>query len=189
MNLKKYAVEHSVPIIEDDGLEFIKDYIKKNNVERILEIGTAIGYSSINFANIDEDIFVKTIERNIDMFSYAKKAVTYYNLENQIELTYGDALEIQIEGQFDLIFIDAAKAQYIKFFEQFKDNLSDNGVIICDNLNFHGIIHKDNKDIPSRDLRQLMRKLRNFISFLKENEEFETEFHEVGDGISISKRR
>ncbi|XMB85155.1 O-methyltransferase [Mycoplasmatota bacterium WC44] len=189
MDLRKYALENNVPIIEEDGLKFIQDYIKENNVTRILEIGTAIGYSSINFAILGKDIFVKTLERNKDMFSYAKMAVSHFEMEKQIELSFGDALDTEVDGEFDLIFIDAAKAQYIKFFEKFKHNLSKNGVIICDNLNFHGIIHKDNDEISSRDLRQLMRKLRNFISYLKENEEFNTEFYEIGDGISISKRR
>ncbi|XMB66145.1 O-methyltransferase [Mycoplasmatota bacterium zrk1] len=189
MNLKQYANDNKVPIIEDDGLEFIVDYIKKNNVKRILEIGTAIGYSAINFAKISEEIFVKTIERDESMFSYASEAIKHYKLENQIEIVFKDALEIDIMEKYDLIFIDAAKAQYIKFFEKFSKNLDTNGAIICDNLDFHGIIHKDSSEIKSRDLRQLMRKLRNFIEFLRSNDDFETVFHKIGDGISVSKRR
>jgi len=189
MDLKQYAIDNNVPIIEDDGLEFILEFIKKNNVKRILEVGTAIGYSAINFASISGDIFVKTIERDESMFSYATKAISHYKMTEQIEVVFGDALNIEITGEFDLIFIDAAKAKYKKCFERLQKNLSKEGTVICDNLNFHGIIHKDNSEIKSRALRQLMKKLRNFIEFLKNNEEFKTSFYDTGDGISVSKRR
>lgn len=96
-------------------------------------------------------------------------------------------LEVEINGKFDMIFIDAAKAQYIKFFEKFKYNLSDNGVIISDNLSFHGLTEPD-VVIKNRNLRQLVRKINNYKQYLLENSEFKTEFYDIGDGITVSKR-
>ena len=137
--LEKYAEENNVPIIQKEGLNFILNYIKENKVKKILEIGTAIGYSAISMALIDKNIKITTIERNKEMFSLAKKNVKDFNLEKRINIIYADALEAEIKDKYDLIFIDAAKAQYIKFFEKYKSNLKENGAIITDNLNFHGL--------------------------------------------------
>ena len=96
-----------------------------------------------------------------------------------------DALEVNLTKQYDLIFIDAAKSQYIKFFEKFENNLKKGGVIVSDNLNFHGLTHTK-EPIESRNVRGLVRKLNLYIDFLKENTKFNTQFYEIGDGVSIS---
>ena len=150
--LEKYAEENNVPIIQKEGLNFILNYIKENKVKKILEIGTAIGYSAINMALIDENIKITTIERNKEMFSLAKKNVKDFNLEKRINIIYADALEAEIKDKYDLIFIDAAKAQYIKFFEKYKSNLKENGAIITDNLNFHGLANNP-EEIHSKNLK------------------------------------
>lgn len=185
-DLEKYAEENNVPIIQKEGLNFILNYIKENKVKKILEIGTAIGYSAINMALIDENIKITTIERNKEMFSLAKKNVKDFNLEKRINIIYADALEAEIKDKYDLIFIDAAKAQYIKFFEKYKSNLKENGAIITDNLNFHGLANNP-EEIHSKNLKALVRKINNYKEFLKENKEFKTNFYEKGDGISVSK--
>ena len=184
--LEKYAEENNVPIIQKEGLNFILNYIKENKVKKILEIGTAIGYSAINMALIDENIKIKNIERNKEMFSLATKNVKDFNLEKRINIIYADALEAEIKDKYDLIFIDAAKAQYIKFFEKYKSNLKENGAIITDNLNFHGLANNP-EEIHSKNLKALVRKINNYKEFLKENKEFKTNFYEKGDGISVSK--
>jgi len=184
--LEEYAKKENVPIIQKDGLEFIVNYIKENNVKSILEIGTAIAYSAINFANVSDDIKITTIERNEKMYKKALENIKNFSRENQINIIFGDALEVEVNGKYDLIFIDAAKAQYIKFFEKYKKNLKKDGVIISDNLDFHGLADKEN--IESKNLRQLMRKLNDYKKFLTENKEFNTVFYSVGDGISISER-
>lgn len=184
--LEKYAEENNVPIIQKEGLNFILNYIKENKVKKILEIGTAIGYSAINMALIDENIKITTIERNKEMFSLATKNVKDFNLEKRINIIYADALEAEIKDKYDLIFIDAAKAQYIKFFEKYKSNLKENGAIITDNLNFHGLANNP-EEIHSKNLKALVRKINNYKEFLKENKEFKTNFYEKGDGISVSK--
>ena len=184
--LEKYAEENNVPIIQKEGLNFILNYIKENKVKKILEIGTAIGYSAINMALIDENIKITTIERNKEMFSLATKNVKDFNLEKRINIIYADALEAEIKDKYDLIFIDAAKAQYIKFFEKYKSNLKEDGAIITDNLNFHGLANNP-EEIHSKNLKALVRKINNYKEFLKENKEFKTNFYEKGDGISVSK--
>ena len=185
-DIKKYAYKKNVPIIQDGGINFIIEYIKKNKVKRILEIGTAIGYSSIRFASVDENIFITTIERDDLMYKEATKNIEKLNFKNRINVIHGDALEIEIKGKYDLIFIDDEKSQYIKFFEKYKYNLNENGSIITDNLSFHGLVDDDSKT-NNRNTKQLVKKIRNYIEFLNNNNEFDTEFYKIGDGISVSK--
>ncbi len=184
--LEKYAKENNVPIIQKDGLNFIVDYIRNNNIKKILEIGTAIGYSAINMALINPEIQITTIERNKEMYDKAHLNIKKFNLEKRINIIFGDALTIKINGKYDLIFIDAAKAQYIKFFEKYKVNLNKNGIIITDNLNFHGLTNNI-ENIQSKNLKALVKKINNYKEFLKENQEFNTKFYEIGDGIAVSK--
>lgn len=184
--LEEYAKKYNIPIMMKDGIEFLKDYINKNNVLNILEIGTAIGYSAIQMC-LDSKAKVLTIERDVNRYNIALENINKFNLNDRINVINADALDIDVNGTYDLIFIDAAKSQSIKFFEKFKSNLNSNGVIITDNLNFHGLTHTKEK-IESRNVRQLVRKINNYINFLKDNKEFVTTFLDIGDGISISKR-
>ena len=186
--LEEYAKINNVPIMMKDGIEFLTQYIKENNVKTILEIGSAIGYSAIKMALVDKSIKVTTIERDTNRFNEAVKNIKEFNLENQIEIINADALEYEDKKQYDLIFIDAAKAQYIKFFEKYKTNLKQDGTIISDNLDFHGLV-KNPELTSNRNTKQLVRKINTYIEFLKENKEFKTEFISLGDGIGISKRQ
>lgn len=186
--IEEYAKENNVPIMMKDGIEFLTQYIKENNVKRVLEIGSAIGYSAIRMALVDKDIKVTTIERDTNRYKEAVKNIKEFNLENQIEIINVDALEYEDKKQYDLIFIDAAKAQYIKFFEKYKTNLKQDGTIISDNLDFHGLV-KNPELTSNRNTKQLVRKINTYIEFLKENKEFKTEFISLGDGIGISKRQ
>lgn len=182
--LEKYAKENHVPIMMKDGIDFLLAYLKKQNYKTVLEIGTAIGYSAIRMAKISKDIKVVTLERDLKMYNEALKNIEKFGLTDQIKVIFTDALDIEIKDKFDLIFIDAAKAQYIKFFEKYKDNLNPGGTIVSDNLNFHGLTSDSN--IQSRSLRQLVRKINAYVDFLKNNEEFTTTFYNTGDGISLS---
>ena len=186
--LRNHALNNNIPIMQDGGIEFILDYIKNNNIKSILEIGSAIGYSAIRFASIDSKIKVTTIERDDERYNQAINNIKEFELDNQITIIHGDALLTEINGMYDLIFIDAAKSQYIKFFEKYSKNLNKDGVIISDNLSFHGLVEDDSKT-NNRNTKQLVKKIRKYIEFLKNNEEFETEFLEVGDGVSVSKLR
>ncbi len=185
--LEEYAKEYNIPIMMEDGIEFLCDYIKKHNIKRILEIGTAIGYSAIKMASIDKDIKITTIERDKDRYSLALKNISDFKLEEQIDVILDDALNVDLSVKYDLIFIDAAKGQYIKFFEKFKKNLNNNGVIISDNLSFHGLVESDWSTL-TRNVRGLVRKIKNYKDFLDENKEFKTDYYDIGDGIGVSRR-
>lgn len=185
--LEEYAKIHNIPIMEKEGIEFLTGYIKKNNIKNILEIGTAIGYSAIEMANVSEDIFVTTIERDIERYDEAIKNINIFKLDKKINAIYGDALEVDVDGTYDLIFIDAAKAQSIKFFEKYEKNLTNNGTIITDNINFHGLTFSNEK-ITSRNMRQLIRKIRDYLSFLDSNNEYNSKYINIGDGLMISRK-
>ena len=189
LNIEKYAKDNNVPIMLPDGIEFLLNYIKENNVKTILEIGTAIGYSAIRMALISGDIKVTTIERDIDRYNEAIKNISDFSLENQINVIYADAFDVDLSEKFDLIFIDAAKSQYIKFFEKFKYNLNETGTIISDNLEFHGLVENKENVSLSRNVRGLVRKINEYVAFLKDNREFKTDFYSIGDGIGVSVRK
>ena len=183
--IEKYAEEHNIPIMQKSGINFLTKFIAENNVKNILEIGSAIGYSAIKMALVNDKVKVTTIEKDDGRYLMALKNIKEFDLEKRITLISGDALDINLEDKYDLIFIDAAKGQYIKFFEKYSKNLKKNGVIVSDNLDFHGLVEKEER-IPSKNLRQLVNKIRNYIEFLKTNTEFTTKFYKIGDGISIS---
>ncbi len=187
-DLETYALVHNIPIMLPDGIAFLTNYIKEHKIKKILEIGSAIGYSAIKMALLGKEVHVTTIERDPIRYQLAVENIKAFELEGQIEILLKDALVVELTDQYDLIFIDAAKSQYIKFFEKFKKNLTQDGVIVSDNLDFHGLT-KTTERIASRNVRQLVRKINSYITFLKENEEFETRFYSLGDGVGVSKRR
>lgn len=188
LELEQYAVDNNVPIVTKEGLELIKLLVKINNCKNILEIGTAIGYCSINLALLDKEIHIDTIERKEAMYNKANENIKKINLENQITTFIDDALEFDISKlnnkKYDLIFIDAAKAQYRRFFEKYMVLLNENGIIVSDNLLFHGLVEQE--IIDGKDLRALIRKIKNYNNWLFENEEFDTTFLRIGDGMAIS---
>lgn len=185
--LEKYAKDNFIPIMQKEGMEYLNSFIKENKILNILELGSAIGYSAINMALVDSKIHVLTIERDIDRYNEAVKNINNFNLNEQIEIFNKDIFDIELNQKFDLIFIDAAKGQNIKFFLKFKDNLSENGFIITDNIKFHGLT-ENVEEIKSRNLRQMIRKINEYVLFLKNNGEFKTKFIDIGDGLSISWR-
>lgn len=189
LEMEKYASLHNVPIIEKDSIALIMKYIKTNKIKNILEIGSAIGYSAILMASVDKDVTVTTIERDETRYMECLKNVKKCGFEQKINVVFQDALEVNLSNvSYDMIFIDAAKAQSIKFFEKFKYFLKDNGVIITDNLKFHGNVGKS-AEIESKNLRALVSKIEDYIEFLKENKEFDTKFYDVGDGLAVSVKK
>lgn len=189
LDMEEYAKEKNIPIMQKDGIAFLMKYIKNNNIKNVLEIGSAIGYSAILMASSNTEVKVTTIERDEVNYLECIKNVKKCNFESKVNVVFQDALEVNLtEGtEYDLIFIDATKGQYRKFFEKFQYFLAPNGVIVTDNLKFHGYVGKSDT-IESKNLRQLVKKIEGYIDYLKTNEEFETKFYDVGDGISISKR-
>jgi len=185
--IKKYAEENNVPIMQDSGIRYLTEYIRKNNnIKNILEIGTAIGYSAIMMCLVRDDVVVTTIERDEKRYLEAIKNIKKFNLEERINLIYNDALEVKLNDNYDLIFIDAAKAQNTKFFERFERNLVNGGTIITDNMFFHGLVFKSDEEIESKNLRQLVRKVKDYKLFLENNTRYETEILKIGDGLAVS---
>ena len=183
--IEKYAEENNVPIMQKDGIEFLTKYIKENNIKHILEIGSAIGYSAIKMALVNDDIKVTTIERDKTRYDLAVSNINKFNLNKRINIILNDALNIELDEKYDLIFIDAAKSQYIKFFNKFDKNLNKNGIIVTDNLSFHGLVEDDSKT-NNRNTKQLVKKIRKYIEFLKENKDYDTTFYKLGDGVAVS---
>lgn len=189
LEMEQYAKEKNVPIIEKESIAYIMKYIKANNVKNILEIGSAIGYSAILMASASQTVKVTTIERDEIRYMECLKNVKKCGLDKEVNVVFQDALDVNLTGvTYDLIFIDAAKGQYKKFFEKFQYFLAPGGVIITDNLKFHGYVGKK-ETIESKNLRGIVDKIESYIEFLKTNEEFDTEFIDVGDGISVSRRK
>ncbi|MBF0987287.1 MAG: O-methyltransferase [Clostridiales bacterium] len=184
--VKKEALEMDVPIMEDDTINYIKKYIVENKVKRILEIGTAVGYSGLNYLSLDYDISLVTIERDENRYLKALQNFKEAGLESRVDIIFKDALEVDINDKFDLIILDGAKGQNINFFNKFKKNLEANGTIITDNMYLHGYVNKDEEDITSRNLRALVRKIKDYHNFLEENEEYDSEILKIGDGIAVS---
>ena len=181
--IEEYGIKNNVPIMSEDTIETIKNIITVNEFHTILEIGTAIGYSTICFASTPGVTNITSIERDPIRSAIAVNNVKKSELKN-ITLRHTDALEIELNDKFDLIIIDAAKSQNMKFFNKFKDNLNEDGIIIIDNLSFHGYVNQTER-IKSRNLRQMVNKIRKFIDFLNNNEEFTVKYIEVGDTLTL----
>ena len=164
--LEEYAKCNNIPIMLKDGIEYMCNYIKENNIKNILEIGSAIGYSAIRMAMVDDDIFVTTIEKDVNRYNIAVSNIKKYNLENRIKILNEDALESVIDGKFDLIFIDASKGNNINFFNRYKVNLNDNGVIITDNLSFHGLVENESK-IVTKNQKGIVKKIKKLSWFFR----------------------
>lgn len=188
-NIKKAALDENIPIMQDETIDFITNFIERKNVRTILEIGTAVGYSAIMMALSNPLVRIVTIEKDNDRYIKALKNVKKMNLEDRITLVFNDALDVNLDEKFDLIIIDAAKSKNLDFFSHFEKNLEVNGSIITDNINFHGYTKKNISEIPSRNIRGLVKKIRIYIDFLNDNSKYETNFYDLGDGISVTERR
>ena len=186
--LEVSARSRGIPIMMSDGIDYLCDYINKNNIKNILEIGSAIGYSAIRMALVDNDIKITTIERDNERYNEAVRNIDEFSLGGQIEIILGDAMDIEVNGLYDLIFIDASKGHNIDFFNKYKKNLREHGVIITDNLSFHGLVENEELAI-TRGQRGIVRKIKNFIEFLDKQEDFYTEYISLGDKIAVSKRK
>jgi predicted O-methyltransferase YrrM len=184
-DIKEKALKEGVPIIKDEGLIFLLSLIKENNYKDILELGTAVGYSSMEMAKLDKDIHIDTLEKNIDMYNQAIKNIEDNNLNNQIKVHFGPIEEYKTDKMYDLIFVDAAKAQYGKYMEQFINNLKPEGKMVFDNMIFHGLIY-DVDNIQSKNLRNLVKKIIKFRQLVHNDERFDIMMNDnIGDGILV----
>jgi len=191
IEMEQYATEHGVPIMELSGIETILQILRIADSKRILEVGTAIGYSALRMATVLPDATIITIERDSERYSIAEEYIKRANKTNQIEIIKGDALEVvptvEQYGLFDCIFIDAAKGQYKKFFELYSRFLQADGLIITDNVLFKGLVYE--QDVQNKRVRSLVTKINDFNQWLMKHPEFDTVIIPVGDGVAISKKR
>ena len=187
--IRDYADENNVPIMQDEGIEFLTSFIEKKGVKDILEIGTAIGYSAIMMASVNPSIHITTIERDEARYMEALKNIKKFDLENRITLIYNDALNVELDNEYDLIFIDAAKGKNQDFFNHFEKNLKSDGYIITDNMGFHGYVEMNEDELPSKNIRGIVKKIKDYIYFLENNMQFKTTIYKIGDGIAVTERR
>ena len=187
--IKQKALEEKIPIIMDDTLEVIDEILSKDKPEKILEIGTAVGYSAICFSKyLKENGRIDTIEREEDRVIQAKENIQRAGVEKRINILFGDAVEIlpTLNDKYDVIFIDAAKGKYPFFLKEALRMLNSNGIILADNVLYKGYVMSD---YNKHKQRTAVRNLREFLKELDENEELEVKVLEVGDGLAIAKKK
>ena len=185
--IKKKALNEHIPIIMDDTLEVMEKYLTKLQPKKILEIGTAVGYSAMCFSEfLAEDGVIDTIERDEDRIKEAKENFKKVGVEDKINLYEGDAVEIlpTLNKKYDAVFIDAAKGKYPFFLKESLRMLNTHGIIFADNILYKGYVMKD---YNKHKQRTAVRNLREYIKEVSENPNLETEILEVGDGLAISK--
>ena len=191
-NMEQFAKEQHIPIMEIVAIESLLQFLRLQQPKSILEIGSAIGYSAIRMALALPEAVMTTIEKDEGRFQLASSYVNQAELTERIQLLQGDALEIDTNnfklGQYDALFIDAAKGQYQRFFDKYSPLVPSGGVIYCDNMLMHGFTEIDIQDVPRRK-RTMVRNLQQFTSWLMNHEEYETTFLPIGDGITISIKR
>ena len=187
LKIKEKALEEHIPIIMDDTLEVIEKYMLQMKPNRILEIGTAVGYSAMCFSEfLSEEGVIDTIERDEDRIREAKENIKKVEVEDRINIYEGDAVEIlpTLNEKYDMVFIDAAKGKYPFFLKESLRMLKQNGIIFADNILYKGYVMSD---YNKHKQRTAVRNLREYIKEVSENPNLETEILEVGDGLAISK--
>lgn len=188
--MNDFAEENHVPIIERESEEFINFLISMQKPKKILELGTAIGYSSISFAKRNKCIEkIDSVELKGEMAEIARKNISDAGLENIISVHESDAYDylLDLEEKYDLIFIDAAKGQYEKYFDSALKNLNEKGLIICDNVLFKGMIAEDS--LVKRRKITIVKRLRKFLKDISEDERFISSVVPIGDGVLLVRRK
>ena len=183
--VKNDCIFAQVPILKDRAVLYINELIIKQNIRKILEIGTACGFSALIFLKENNILEIRTIEKNHDSFEKEKHNFLICGVKKQVTPLLADAIDVDFQGEiFDLIFIDGPKAQYLKYFEKFQNNLKKGGLIVCDNISFH----KLNQDTVSKNTAQLLKKLETFKTEVLKNKSFKSEFLDIADGLLVSKK-
>ncbi|CCZ00211.1 putative O-methyltransferase [Clostridium sp. CAG:793] len=184
--IKKHAIERHIPIIMDATLSVIEERLRARRTNRILEIGTAVGYSAICFSEfLEPNGIIDTIERDEERIKEAKENIKIIDNNKKINIYEGDAVEIlpTINEKYDMIFIDAAKGKYPFFLEQALRLLKKDGIIFADNILYKGYVMSD---YNKHKQRTAVTHLREYIKLTTEDPQLNTEILEVGDGLAIT---
>jgi predicted O-methyltransferase YrrM len=189
--MEEFAHKENVPIMELAGIETLLQVLRIQKPVRILEIGTAIGYSALRMAEALPEAGVVTLERDEPRYNQALEFVARSSQKDQVTILFGDALELEKEveekGPYDAIFIDAAKGQYKKFFDLYTPFLSKQGVIYSDNVLFKGMVAEES--VENKRIRQMVKKIKEYNDWLMNHSDYHTVIIPVGDGLAVSKRR
>lgn len=186
--IKEKALEEHIPIIMDDTLEVISSELRRIEPRKILEIGTAVGYSAICFSEfLSENGRIDTIEREKERVEEAKRNIIKAEVEDKINIIEGDAVEIlpTLNESYDVVFIDASKGKYPFFLKEALRMLEEKGIIFADNVLYKGYVMSN---YNKHKQRTAVRNLREFIAELQNNKNLETKILEVGDGLAIAKK-
>lgn len=190
LELEKFAIENRVPIIQKETAKFLEFMISMKEPNNILELGTAIGYSSILMSKtLNNKCKITTIERDEKMISLAKENIKSFGVEDNIEIKEGECLEIleKLDDKYDLIFMDAGKGHYNHFLPHCLRLLSDKGVIIADNVLFRGMVASD--DLVKRRKITIVKRMRTYLDIVSNDKNLITTVIPMGDGIALTKRR
>lgn len=185
--IKEKALQDHIPIIMDDTLQAIDSILKDKKINRILEIGTAVGYSAICFTEyLSESGIIDTIERDVERVNEAKENIKKAEVEDKINIFEGDAVDIlpTLDKKYDVVFIDAAKGKYPFFLQEATRLINENGIILADNVLYKGYVLSD---YNKHKQRTAVTHLREYLKEVQENPKFDTQILDVGDGLSISK--
>ncbi|KGR78579.1 O-methyltransferase [Ureibacillus manganicus] len=190
VEMESFANENHVPIMQLPGIEVLNQILRIQKPKTILEIGTAIGYSAIRMALALPGSTIVTIERDAERVKLARDFISRSEVANQITVIEGDALEVDVTSNttFDAVFIDAAKGQYMRFFEKYSPLVPSGGVLYIDNMYMHGLSDLKLEDVPRRK-RTMIRNLRTFADWIMNHDEYESSFFPVGDGLLICLKR
>ncbi len=188
--LNDYAQEHTVPIIKHEMEQFLQFIITLHKPKRILEIGTAIGYSSIIMAGASGEVEITTLEKSERMIERAKENFTTFAIDDRVTLIEGDAVETlkSLSEPFDMVFMDAAKGQYMNFYDDSVRLLNSGGLLIADNILQEGLIAKSRFAIPRRQ-RTIHGRMREFISMMSSHPDFTTTVLPIADGATVSLKK
>lgn len=184
--MEDYAQKNHVPIIKGEAAGLLIKTVRKHRPKSVLEIGTAIGYSSILVAMNSPEANIVTIELDAERISKARTFLTMAGLSDRVEIIEGDAGQVitKLNSRFDMVFIDAAKGQYLNYLNDTIDKLTENAVIFADNVLFRGMVEGD--IATPRRYRTIVNRLRQFLDFIENDQRFCTSLYRVGDGVAIS---
>lgn len=191
-DIEQDALNRNIPVMQKEGIFFLIEKLKEINAKSCLEIGSAVGYSALMMASNVDDLYIDTIELNEERYKEALENISMYHYEKYINIYLDDALTLDVNKlkykNYDCLFIDAAKAQYQRFFEKYVPFVKKNGIVIVDNLDFHGMIY-DIEHIKNRNTKQLVKKIKRFKDWIFNHEDYDVTYYHVGDGICVIRRK
>ncbi|MBE6115700.1 MAG: O-methyltransferase [Erysipelotrichaceae bacterium] len=186
--IKQKALDDRVPIMEDEGMDFLCRFLQEKNIGSLLEVGTAVGYSSIMMAHSNPQLRIMTLEQDEERYAEAVYNIKRCHLENRINAICTNAREYDTDERFDVIFLDGPKSHNQQLFERYEKNLNPGGYFIIDDVWFHGFI--DNPELlHGKRLKKLVSKLKRFTDNMMNNTDYECTYLKIGDGVLVARRR